>query len=583
MKITIDYIVSILLGLVVIASVSGLPSEILSNTKMFAIFGVSGVSFIISIFFFIIVKKDAGISKLDIFSFGFLVFYLINFSDLKGLWNIGCLCLLLLFVIIRFMRRIHYAILFKSCLCAITLLACWGYLQYFGYISSNSNFFLLTGPFHNPAILAVMLSLLLSVVLNSVILFCGYFRKYRILLMLSITILLFGTSLLILTYARASYVALLLSVLYSLYQKFIVNKQKRNQLLYLIGILFFIFTTIGGTYILKPESANGRLLIWKVSWEMIQDKPLMGHGKGGFAANYLYYQANYMKTSASPAEKVLAGSTHLAFNEPLRIVVEHGLIGLFAYLAFIIGIFLLYRDKNHIAIILKSLLIGIITWGIFAYPDQVFPVLTLWVICIACYLNKRSGSGKSSLSVNRTFSITLIAVVYCASLFLSTKVWIKWKSYHELYACLNAHDFREVFKQTDYFADFRKEMRNDISFSYLYCKLTKMENQDREFIHTVHYLEEKFPSPELLLMKGDYLKEKSLWKEAEAAYKLAADMVPALQMPRGKLAFMYNEIGRRKEAVEIAREILDEHVKVYGFETFKLHRELKRIFEDELK
>lgn len=110
-----------------------------------------------------------------------------------------------------------------------------------------------------------------------------------------------------------------------------------------------------------------------------------------------------------------------------------------------------------------------------------------------------------------------------------------------------------------------------------------MENQDKEFIHTVHYLEEKFPSPDLLLMKGDYLKEKGLWREAETAYKLAAYMVPTLQIPRGKLAFLYNEIGRKKEAVEIAREILTEHVKVYGFDTFKLHRELKKIFEDELK
>lgn len=71
---------------------------------------------------------------------------------------------------------------------------------------------------------------------------------------------------------------------------------------------------------------------------MIHDKPLTGFGKGGFAANYLYYQADYMKSFASPEERRLAGSTHLAFNESLRITVEYGLIGLIIYSSFIIWI-----------------------------------------------------------------------------------------------------------------------------------------------------------------------------------------------------------------------------------------------------
>lgn len=52
-------------------------------------------------------------------------------------------------------------------------------------------------------------------------------------------------------------------------------------------------------------------------------------------------------------------------------------------------------------------------------------------------------------------------------------------------------------------------------------------------------------------------------------------MMPSLQTPRGKLAFLYNETGRRKEACRIAHKILTEDVKVYGFNTFKLHRDLK--------
>lgn len=84
-------------------------------------------------------------------------------------------------------------------------------------------------------------------------------------------------------------------------------------------------------------------------------------------------------------------------------------------------------------------------------------------------------------------------------------------------------------------------------------------------------------------MKGDYWREKGKWKEAEAAYRLAANMVPSLQKPRGKLAILYKDMGRHEEATAIVREILTEKVKVYSFETFLLHRELKRIFEDSFK
>ena len=141
--------------------------------------------------------------------------------------------------------------------------------------------------------------------------------------------------------------------------------------MYCGGIVLCIVISVGTLYYLKPKSADGRLLIWKVSWQMIKDKPLTGFGKGGFAANYLYYQAKYLDcSSATTEERALAGNTHLAFNEPLRITVEYGIIGLFVYLSFIIWLLIPPKRKGAINIICKSLLVGIFIWGIFAYPDQ---------------------------------------------------------------------------------------------------------------------------------------------------------------------------------------------------------------------
>lgn len=60
-------------------------------------------------------------------------------------------------------------------------------------------------------------------------------------------------------------------------------------------------------------------------------------------------------------------------------------------------------------------------------------------------------------------------------------------------------------------------------------------------------------------------------------------MVPSRQKARYKLALMYYQQKRISEANRLANEVLTEKVKVYGFETYEMHRELRRIFEDQLQ
>ena len=49
------------------------------------------------------------------------------------------------------------------------------------------------------------------------------------------------------------------------------------------------------------------------------------------------------------------------------------------------------------------------------------------------------------------------------------------------------------------------------------------------------------------------------------------------------IALMYYQQKRISEANRLANEVLTEKVKVYGFETYEMHRELRRIFEDQLQ
>lgn len=577
MKNAPTFLISMILGLTIIASASGIPSSVFYHTRTFSILGVSAMTFVASAAYLSIYRGNFILSGKDILCFFFILIYLIDFMHPSGLWNLGTYALLMLFVMLRCCTQIYYSLIFVSCLSTACILACWGYLQYFEVISSNNEYFLLVGPFYNPSVLAAILALLIGIMVNTIILYYRLLSKRSFILIGIIVIVCIPV--LLLSFSRAAYVALLASVLYVLFQKF-VARRKRKKILYFSGGLLLVLFFAGASCAMKPQSANGRLLIWKVGLRMVSEKPLSGFGKGGFAANYLYYQAEYLRTHASLDERELAGNTHLAFNEPLRITVEYGLVGLLLYLAFIIWILFPSKRENAVSIISKSLLTGITIWGLFANPDQTFPVLTLWVIGVACSLYK-SGIGDKSHSIKERGFLKLIFV--CCFVAFGNMLYSKWKAYHDLQLYLNMHSMRDISEYAVILPDFKGEMNGDVFFVHFYCQVMRAGHQDADFLHSLNSLEKSFPSTGLLLMKGDYWREKKLWADAEKAYRLAADMVPSLQMPRGRLALLYNDMGRKQEALAIVREILSEKVKVYGFATFTLHRDLKRIFEDELK
>ncbi len=109
----------------------------------------------------------------------------------------------------------------------------------------------------------------------------------------------------------------------------------RKTLVVFAGLLF-ILMSFTALYKFKQGSADGRLFMWQVSWEMIKDKPLTGWGPGGFEAHFGNYQANWFRDgNGTPAQELVAGLPDSPFNEPIRIGIEYGLIGLSLFLCLV--------------------------------------------------------------------------------------------------------------------------------------------------------------------------------------------------------------------------------------------------------
>src|SRR5690554_7855312 len=116
------------------------------------------------------------------------------------------------------------------------------------------------------------------------------------------------------------------------------------QALSMLATLLVVLTVGFGLYTIKKGSADGRVLIWQVTSQLIKQKPITGHGSGAFAALYMNEQANWFEAGkGSEAQSMVAGSPEAPFNEALKLWLEKGLLAV--VLAGVLLYFLL-RDKS---------------------------------------------------------------------------------------------------------------------------------------------------------------------------------------------------------------------------------------------
>jgi O-antigen ligase/Flp pilus assembly protein TadD len=131
----------------------------------------------------------------------------------------------------------------------------------------------------------------------------------------------------------------------------------------------------------QDPSINTRLLIWKTTFNMIKDKPLLGSGIGTFKMNYLDYQANFLQKY--PDYIKYSGKAAEAHNEYLQILAELGIPG---FTVFLSTLFVFYslalkylkeKHNNQDKIIVFGLLMGITSFLIHSFFDFPYHVPVL--------------------------------------------------------------------------------------------------------------------------------------------------------------------------------------------------------------
>ena len=282
---------------------------------------------------------------------------------------------------------------------ALILLGGWeaiiGLRQIYGFAYSNHSLFSLTGTFFNPGPYSGYLALVFPLCLHE------YYRlktlsatslPAKIGHYIALVVLLLMVCVLPAGMSRSAWFAAGASAFFVAWQhnhwgkrlRLRWAKHKKQFVLCAAGLCICLFLAMAAVFMLKKDSANGRLFMWRMSLNAIAEHPLAGHGATRFPVAYGNAQEAYFaRGQYAEWEEHVAGSPEYAFNEYLQIGIEYGIPVLVAGLA-VVGLCLWQGiRKQRTGVCAAILSLGIFSFSSYPLQLPVF-IITLIVLLFAC-------------------------------------------------------------------------------------------------------------------------------------------------------------------------------------------------------
>ncbi|RED98397.1 O-antigen ligase family protein [Marinoscillum furvescens] len=380
------------------------------------------------------------------------------------------------------------------------------------------------------------------------------------------------------TQSRAAWIAAACVLTYFALQYY--DLMARLQALYqkrkvLVAALMLGLVVVGGMgsyglYRFKEDSADGRLLIWKVSKSILLEHPVIGTGFDTFQAHYAPALAAYFAGgSDTPAEQMLAGNVPWAFNEALQLGVELGFPGMLCFLAVVV-IALTYplktdpsKIQNQIVLAARGSVIGVFSFGLFSYPFHSPAIVLLFFFALAVIAanlkSRRISKGTKLLPVLNPIMALVLVGFSAFGLLQAPKLdeayWL-WDEAKSLYQIKAYEAANESFEEA------REVLHTNGLFMQQYGKCLQMAGNYDQALAVLDQSGEFYKDDFWYITLGEV--NKALGKAGEAAkcYEQASAMVPHKLYPKYLLALLYEANNQKTEAKILANEILTSEVKV---------------------
>ena len=497
---------------------------------------------------------------------------------------------------------------FQFVLIAFALLeVIWGYCQLYAYIPDMQKDFTLTGSLPHTNSYAMFLAITLPIALYwTITLFqklkYGYSRLLTgtdeehvrleivddILLFLLSALGLIGIlSILPFTGIPSAWFIAGCSGLFVLYFKLdlhsfikasILRSHKRTAisgitLLLVIGLL----TT--GFYRLRKDEINEHLLTWKISLQVLKEKPIIGVGIGNFRKAFGDAQTIYFEQGEPTEQEVaLAGNPNCPVNDFIQLATGTGIIGILLFIGLIVSVlFSGFRnmDKHPEKLAITGALIAFILAGFINSPIQSLSLSILLVLLIALGTSDIQPARKRIPKVIPIMTSLLLigittTIVYPQfTMFKAYKQWAHGRLYYKMKIYATA-------------AKIYTPLTNTLRHPYFFMEYgyaLSQTGQHEESIAILQRVAQILPDPQIYNRIGKSYQALGEYQLAEQYFQKAHHMVPNLVYPNFLLAQLYLEMGLRDKTLECARQILTLKPKKESEETLYIKAQMEQLIQ----
>ncbi|MBO9204020.1 MULTISPECIES: O-antigen ligase family protein [Niastella] len=543
-----------------------MPDGVMQSKELFFLFGTGTLVFLF--FIQLCFSKDIiypSLNRNQAWAILFLIYMLLsavkyNQTTVAIPAHILCnLCVLIFFVLSLFLFQ-HQKYLptalpllvTATAICQATI----GILQYLGILTGFHFKFIVTGLFLNPAPYAQYLAVLF-VLVYTFLLFHTAATNKRWLFILYILLLISLALLLVYLESRSAWLGIITSVglvtlLYiKKYHSPLYSKVKKKTIPGLFIGLPLLAVGLYQLYQLKSNSANGRLLTWKVTCSMIRDHLLFGVGNGNFASSYSQYQHFYFKIHPEkiPTYGWLADDVRYAFNELLQIFAETGIMGLGLFSLLLLFFFTttirayhIVIDKKQSKLLLLSLagVVVILIAGLFSYPFSILPLKLMFWLLIAQGFSVAIKSNATFLQPPLWQKIVMALSSVCFVSFISLFAVRRAKALYKWGQLLTTQEQEKIAgSYANRLLPLCPTLADNSSYMISLGKALYSDSNFTKSIEILTTAKKITPNKEVYYMLGHAYKRTGQFQKAEQQYLFVRFAIPNLISPNFFLTKLY--------------------------------------------
>lgn len=458
--------------------------------------------------------------------------------------------------------------------------------QIAGLYPSNHSLFVLTGTFYNPGPYSGYLAAVLPIALHRMLVSNG--KKDRLSVAqyyFSMCVLLLICCVLPAGMSRAAWFASLISCGYVVLRVYRVKvKSFVSKHRYAVsGVLIVGALLASSAYFMKRDSADGRLLIWKITSQAIASSPCGEENGRTFSAIYGDAQERYFTNCEySESEAWVAGTPDFAFNEYLQIAVEYGVWVSVLLVTVLLVLSMIAGSRKQLAGI-DGCLVSLMVFACFSYPLHIPAIVSVWLLTLMVLC----GEGLVMIKRKRNAVAVLLPVVVAgltASMDMygiyseRTRAVREWMPVRVLYhsGAFNAaaEEYGKLYDKMSWNKDFCFEYGRALYKAGSYGKAEEVLLKAMEVSG----------DPMILNMLGRNAQESGEYGKAEKYLLRSTRRLPERVYPHYLLVKLYAE-PEYFDRIKLIREaecVLNAEPKVNSTAIREMRQEVKKILEDKM-